>query len=86
LVHIDIYSFQSKDVPINHYYETDATQRDATVSTYNLGNLKIQWIQRKERAWYGAFKEYVEYFRFAGIKYSTLKRFLESLIKQYHWY
>lgn len=84
LVHIDTYSFQSKDMPINHYYEPDASERDSTVSTKVLRDFKIKWIQRKEKAWYWAFKEHVEYFRFAGIKYSILKKFLESLLKEYH--
>lgn len=84
LVHLDGYSFVSKDMSINHYYEPDSEERDTTVATQTLQDLRIKGIQKKESAWYGAFKEYVEYFKFAGIKYSVLKKFLESLLKQYH--
>ncbi len=84
LVYLDTYSFISKDVPVNHYYEANIAERDTIISTKTLTNFKMKGIQKKDPAWYGPFKEYIDYFSFTGLKYVSLKLFLESLVKQYH--
>lgn len=82
-VYIDYQFLKSTHNHID-YTETNKDDREKTIESVNIKNLKISAIQKKVKVWYGEVKDSVNYFKYLGIDYISIKLFLDELLKNYH--
>jgi len=78
------YDFFKKEIKRFDYTETNKDDREIFIEEIILKNLKILWIQKKVKVWYGEFKKNPNYFRYLWVDYNWLRVFIEKLLKNYH--
>ncbi len=84
LVYLKNYDFSKKEIKRFDYTETNKDDREKFIEDISVKNLKILWIQKKVKVWYGEFKESPNYFRYLWVDYNWLRAFIEKLLENYH--